>query len=145
MGKTNDAPGGIPFWPEEDRHTRFMRAVAEYYACVESYKESIYIILGERFGRVPPELKARVDRPQHPDPGVVSPRLGAPRSVNDLDADQFAVRAQRDGHHRLQGRELARDLAGGRLRGVAARVLDMDEATLGRQSEGQTAVGGEGQ
>ncbi len=56
------------------------------------------------------------------------------------DADQLAVRADRDGQHRLEGGQLPRDLARDGIRGAAARLLDLDEATLGGQPQGKPAV-----
>ena len=73
--------------------------------------------------------------------GLAAPVAAAADALPEgEDPHQLAVRVQGDGHHRLQGGQLARDLAGRGVRGAAPRLFDLDEAPLGREPQGKTAV-----
>ena len=78
--------------------------------------------------------------------GLVAPvaAAGDPLAQGE-DADQLPVRAERDGHHRLQDGQLAGDLPGRGIRDAALGLLELDEPALGGQPQRQAAVRAQGE
>ena len=82
-------------------------------------------------GQVGPEIEQGL--------GLVAPvaAAGDPLAEGE-DADQLPVRAERDGHHRLQDGQLAGDLPGRGVGDAALGLLDLDEPALGGEPQRQT-------